>query len=132
MFDSPAEHLARNPSLRLLLEEYSAAQKERREREAKSDCAASPREPADRESPARETRLEAWVPRLRSMDGIARELLSQLHGRLIALGFVKFQLTTGSTLGLEYQVSPLGRRALGEALPLSADDQTADTWAESA
>ena len=108
MFDSPAELLARTPSLRLLLEEYAAAQKELRERSTE------------------ETKGENWVPRLRAMDGIATELLPQLHGRLIALGFVKFQLTQGA-LGLEYQISPLGRRALGE--PMLAD-QGADAWAD--
>jgi hypothetical protein len=60
------------------------------------------------------------------MDGVANELLPQLHGRLIALGFVKFQLTQGA-LGLEYQLSPLGRRALGEATPA---DQSSDAWSD--
>ncbi|MBW3539177.1 MAG: hypothetical protein KY476_02810 [Planctomycetes bacterium] len=68
--------------------------------------------------------FDGWTPRLESVEGVAGELLSRLHGRLIAAGLLKFQLADRTT-GLCYQLSPQGRRRLaGES---QADDDSADS-----
>lgn len=48
------------------------------------------------------------------------ESLSQIHGRLIALGLLTFQLTDRSS-GVSYQVTPLGVRALSAGPDDGAD-----------
>ncbi len=58
-----------------------------------------------------EKEFSGWVPRLASVEEIEDESLSKLHGRLIAVGFLKFQLGKRTT-GLCYQLSPEGRKAL--------------------
>lgn len=58
-----------------------------------------------------EKEFTGWVPRLATVEQIEDELLSKLHGRLIAVGFLKFQLGKRTT-GLCYQLSPEGRKAL--------------------
>jgi hypothetical protein len=54
---------------------------------------------------------DGWLPRLRAVAGIEGEALSRAHGRLIALGLLKFELA-GRDAGMLYQVSPLGKRTL--------------------
>lgn len=96
MLDSPVDLVARDPHWRAALETYRAAQRQRKTENPEAD---------------------SWVPRLRSIDGVPDEQLSQVHGRLIAHGLLKFQLAgQGAATGLEYQITPLGRRALGETL----------------
>lgn len=107
MFDSPLDLVARDPHWRQLLSVYRERQRERREGE---------------------TSRETWVRRLRTVDGVPDDQLSQIHGRLIAYGLLRFQLAgQGTATGLEYQVTPLGRRALGEAVSL---DEAVETAAE--
>ena len=55
-----------------------------------------------------------WVPRLGQVAGISETRLGALHGQLIALGLLKFQLT-GRTSGIVYRVSPEGRAELQRA-----------------
>jgi hypothetical protein len=52
-----------------------------------------------------------WLPRITDVAGIAPELLSAIHGKLIALGMLKFELKS-PTDGLLYQITTLGRQAL--------------------
>jgi hypothetical protein len=68
---------------------------------------------------------DPWVPRIRALDAVEGEELSQLHGRLIALGLLKFELG-GRTSGMSYQVSPLGVRALSGP-PSNDEDSDSDT-----
>ncbi len=106
MVESPLELVARHPSWRGVLEAYHAAERELRSTDG---------------PPVR------WIPRLRAMDGIDAPELSQTHGRLIAYGLLRFQLVgAGIAAGLEYQLSPLGRQALGEAEAPADDDAPAE------
>lgn len=52
-----------------------------------------------------------WVPRTIGVEGVAVDRLSAIHGKLIALGMLKFDLA-GRTEGVVYQLTPLGRQAL--------------------
>lgn len=112
MLDSPIELVARDPHWRSMLEAYRDAQRAQRQADAERD---------------------GWVPRLRTIDGVPAEMTSPVHGRLLAHGLLKFQLAgQGASTGLEYQVTPLGRRALGEAVPLDESGSASEGLAESA
>ena len=62
---------------------------------------------------SRNPEFDGWVPRLKSVEGIEDEQLPRLHGKLIAVGFLKFQLA-GRMSGVWYQLSPLGKQALNQ------------------
>ncbi len=64
--------------------------------------------------------FDGWLPRIMSVDGLDDEELPRLHGKLIALGFLKFQLA-GRGTGVVYQISPAGRQALAN-LPSDETD----------
>ena len=66
--------------------------------------------------------FDGWVPRAAVVPEIDPKTLSAVHGRLIAFGFLKFDLSTRE-LGMRYQLSPLGRQAIGA-------EETADAAAE--
>lgn len=110
MLDSPIDLVARDPHWRIVLETYRETQRTRREANPEHD---------------------SWVPRLREIEGVPGEAMSPIHGRLIAHGLIKFQLAgQGASTMLEYQVTPLGRRALGEAVPI--DESSGEATAASA
>lgn len=52
-----------------------------------------------------------WIPRVLSVDGLANEELSAVHGKLIALGLLKFEISN-RTDGVQYQLTTLGRQAM--------------------
>lgn len=54
---------------------------------------------------------QAWVPRIREVAGVPGDQLSAIHGKLIALGLLKFEIASRAD-GVHYQVTPLGRQAL--------------------
>lgn len=54
---------------------------------------------------------QPWVPRIRELGGAPTEQLSAIHGKLIALGLLKFEIANRAD-GVHYQVTPLGRQAL--------------------
>jgi hypothetical protein len=56
-----------------------------------------------------------WVPRLAVVEQVSPERLAPLHGKLIALGLLRFQLLD-RTGGMVYRLSPEGRRALAGTL----------------
>ncbi len=58
-----------------------------------------------------EDEFDGWLPRIMAVDGLESEDLPRIHGKLIALGFLKFQLASRGT-GVVYQISPAGRQAL--------------------
>ena len=64
-----------------------------------------------------------WIGRLPAVPGVPSDRLSPIHGRLIALGLLRFDLEERST-GLRYQLTPLGRQA---ALPPS-ERQLVPDW----
>ena len=69
-----------------------------------------------------------WVPRLSRLDGIEPERLSALHGKLIALGLLSFEVSGKS--GMQYQLSPLGRRTLARGVVLEGTSDAATPDAE--
>jgi hypothetical protein len=69
-----------------------------------------------------------WVPRVSRLDGVEPEQLSALHGKLIALGLLSFEVSGKS--GVHYQITPLGRRTLGRGAAL--EEVTADETATAA
>jgi hypothetical protein len=95
------EHIdwSRNSELRRLLETYCSLHEAARQRQAEFD---------------------GWLPRIRSLEGIADSDLPMLHGKLIALGFLKFQLVN-RTAGMHYHVDPSGREALAHPDGVIAD-----------
>jgi len=52
-----------------------------------------------------------WSPRVTQVVGTADDQLSAVHGKLIALGMLKFEISSRAD-GVQYQVTPLGRQAL--------------------
>src|SRR4029078_10699898 len=64
-----------------------------------------------------------WSPRITEVAELAAELLSVIHGKLIALGMLKFEIGSRAD-GVQYQLTPFGRQAL---LP-PADRKLAPEW----
>lgn len=115
MIATELQTLAENPEWGILLESYQSG--------------ISAAKQADAE-------FNGWLPRLRQIEGIEGESLSSIHGKLIAYGFLKFQLAD-RTMGICYQLSALGKKAL--STPLSQlgiadedDNETEDSEADSA
>jgi hypothetical protein len=57
------------------------------------------------------TRKVEWCPRILEVDGAISEQISTIHGKLIALGLLRFEIASRAD-GVQYQVTPLGRQAL--------------------
>ena len=100
MLDYLAEELSDATGWRRLLEAYAALGATAFTRTGSRAAANSPEA------------LEStgWVARLSRVDGVEPERLSDLHGKLIATGLLSFEVAGKS--GIQYQLSPLGRRAL--------------------
>jgi hypothetical protein len=64
-----------------------------------------------------------WSPRIIAVEGLASDQLSVIHGKLIALGMLKFEIGSRAD-GVQYQVTPFGRQAL---LP-PADRKLTPEW----
>jgi hypothetical protein len=81
---------------------------------------------------AKSAEFDGWLPRLAAVDGLDSVGLSTVHGRLIALGFLKFQVG-GRTVGLQYQLAAEGRHALEsdvldeDAADSAVDDETQES-----
>jgi hypothetical protein len=95
MVDIELEQLRRNPTWKATLLTYWTLQSDSR--------AASPE-------------FDGWVPRVMQVPEVDPMKLSSIHGRLIAFGFLKFDLSNRD-LGMRYQLTPLAKRAIGEADP---------------
>lgn len=52
-----------------------------------------------------------WIARITAIEGLAAEQVSAVHGKLIGLGLLKFEMGTRAE-GVKYQLTPLGRQAL--------------------
>lgn len=50
-----------------------------------------------------------WVPRVPHIEGVEPTRMSALHGKLIALGYLKFQLIDRQ-VGLRYRLTPAGQQ----------------------
>jgi len=102
MLDYVAEELSASPGWRHVLEAYASLTTAPAVKAAASDT------PEASEG-------AGWASRLRRLDGIEPEQLSSLHGRLIALGLLSFEVS--GKAGMQYQLSPLGYRTLGQRAP---------------
>ena len=58
-----------------------------------------------------------WLPRVVSLEGFDGERLSSLHGRLIALGWLGFDVGDSVT-GIRYQLPRDGQRVLDGLVPI--------------
>lgn len=52
-----------------------------------------------------------WSPRITTVAELAAEQMSVIHGKLIALGMLKFEISSRAD-GVHYQITTLGRQAL--------------------
>ena len=59
--------------------------------------------------------FDGWLERVSVLADFTPEQLVQRHGELIALGFLKFEISNAD-LGLRYQISPRGKQALERAV----------------
>jgi hypothetical protein len=103
MLDYVVEELSATPGWRRVLEAYASA-----------SLTAAPAAAPSSDAPAASEGL-GWVSRVARLDGIEPERLSSVHGKLIALGLLSFEVS-GKT-GMQYQLSPLGHRTLGNRTP---------------
>lgn len=78
-----------------------------------------PSKPAEEDSTVPHAAI--WVPRIREVEGVPGDQLAPIHGRLIALGLINFQLQ-GREEGVLYRVTPEGRKALRTSNPLEAEE----------
>jgi hypothetical protein len=109
MIDFELEELSQDTRWRLVLQAYL----EREHVEAA-------RADADAAEGEQDSKTRNWIPRLSELAEVDSNDLSKIHGKLIALGYLKFHLT-GREKGMCYQVSPLGRQALEQNTPVAAD-----------
>ncbi len=96
MTELNAQVLRQHPEWRLVLEAYRRLQEQQPSRAVETDEGTS---------------REKWFARLTHIDGVPDEKLAVIHGKLIALGWLQFQLRNGDE-GVVYRVSPEGRWAL--------------------
>jgi len=110
MDDFELAQLKKNPEWRAALQVYHDLQVEIREGTPDAD---------------------GWVPRPVEFSGIEPEKVSAIHGKLIAFGFLKFDVS-GRDVGVRYQLTPQGRRALTGETADPEDAALTTEWAGSA
>ena len=139
MTDQNSEWLTEQPAATLLLAAYVEREAQLPKRPARTAAAtataagavveASPVEPtppaagtepaaADENAADEAENADAWCARVTALEGVEVEQLSQLHGGLIARGYLKYELF-GRQLGMRYRLTPDGRRA-AETTPTAA------------
>ncbi len=115
MFDCEHQLLADYPNWGLLLEAYALLQAE--EPLTLTEPEPAPEAEADAATHHSATR---WFARIAHVSGIETKHLSPIHGRMIALGWLRFQLED-SQLGVQYRLSPEGRKALTTYAPAAPE-----------
>ena len=88
--DFELEQLRRHPEWRVALKVYFDLQTQAREQSPECD---------------------GWIPRVIEVEAIDTAALPSIHGKLIAFGFLKFDLS-GRDAGMRYQLTPQGKQAL--------------------
>lgn len=99
MDDFELEQLRRNPAWAVLLNVYYEHQVQGRNQTPDFD---------------------GWVPRVYHAEQIPVEELSSIHGKLIAYGFLKFDLA-GRDGGVRYQLTPLGKQGINASIPVEEE-----------
>ena len=69
--------------------------------------------------------FDGWLDRINQLDGFDKAELVQLHGQLIAMGFLKFEIS-GSSKGLRYQISTSGKNALEREIARQESSENGD------
>ena len=72
---------------------------------------------------------DGWLDRIDKLPDLTPEQLTQLHGQLIALGYLKFEIA-GRSVGLRYQISSRGRQMLEKTLAAAEDCSDDDPYHE--
>ena len=81
---------------------------------------------------AQSPEFDGWIPRVIEVETIDSAALPSIHGKLIAFGFLKFDLP-GRDAGMRYQLTPQGKQArLGKALAEEETSQDEAAFAQSA
>ena len=62
-----------------------------------------------------------WLDRLLEVPGVDKAALTSIHGFLIAQGLIKFEFT-GRSVGLQYQLSTLGRESIARHMLMIGDE----------
>lgn len=62
-----------------------------------------------------------WLDRILEVPGLEPSSLTSIHGFLIAQGLIKFEFT-GRSVGLQYQLSSLGRECIARKSLCLTDD----------
>lgn len=65
--------------------------------------------------------FDGWLERIDQLSGVEVDELTALHGQLIASGMLKFEIS-GRSIGLKYQLSQQGKKAL-EVEAIDQDDE---------
>ena len=74
---------------------------------------------------------DGWIPRISQVPDVEAAKLSSVHGRLIAFGFLKFDLSDRD-IGMRYQLTPLAKQAIGAGEVGAGEVAEAVEFAESA
>ena len=67
--------------------------------------------------------FDGWTPRVHEAGDIPATELPGIHGKLIAFGFLKFDLA-GRDGGIRYQLTPLGRQGINASIPDEEEEAT--------
>ena len=70
---------------------------------------------------ATNTDYAGWLDRILEVPGLESSSLTSIHGFLIAQGLIKFEFT-GRSVGLQYQLSNLGKECVARKSLCFADD----------
>lgn len=85
----------------------------------------------DERERATQENFDGWQPRINSLEGVEPELMCRIHGKLISLGLLKFEL--GDRMqGIRYQLSQEARRMFSQWEGSSGDPADDDELDEAA
>ena len=74
--------------------------------------------------------FDGWVPRLHDVTDVPATDLPGIHGKLIAFGFLKFDLA-GRDAGIRYQLTPLGKQGINRS-DVAEPSESAENASEAA
>lgn len=74
---------------------------------------------------AQSTEGDAWLPRIACVAEIEPTALSSIHGKLIAHGFLKFEVGARDA-GVLYQLTSLGRQAVSSGFVSVAETEDSE------
>lgn len=132
MLSAEAEILRIDTSALSLLRAYREHGIAARALRARSAAEAAADEPADGSpddesaesgAPFEIDRSDPWVPRISQMEDVETDGLAELHGRLIAGGFLTFQIRDRIT-GVEYRLTNAGKQFLTRSETEVAEDDS--------